>query len=669
MADDTNNHDDEIGLPTILDRACHVIDVIPIRLFPVNAQTKRPLPSYIWPQRATDRKNRIVEDFLYAIETWGEDNVSIAWALGLDGCLAIDIDVVEEAWPPFIHEIIDEAVINPTARGTHLYFANPKDFQPGNGASNLPDSHGIDVRGAGGYVVIDGPDRPGLDPRSLHMLHKFPRREWLVPYGGDGIHASTQQVVEFANAHHGPITSEPSWKGVLNMTDPERWDTDLNGTGKGRHNTCLGRMTKFAEEAQLGLYSFREALTLLRSWWEAVMEGEDRRRVKDEFNLMIPWAVGKALSKNAEPTEVADEGESPALEGDNSKALIQFRELPDPFVLPPIEWHAKGLLMSGTHGELGGPEKSMKSYLALSTVTAIALGVPVLGHFDVPERQRVLILSGEGGEVGMLRRAERIVSAYGANINDLRPWLRYTTMTAPLTSKLMIDSIAAAIDEFDPAIVWLDPWYAYAPGSAVASSALLTDIGQVLSNWRQAVGVGRTAMINHHLNTGGTGDGLQRLAGAGHAEWCDSWMLVDHREKPNVEEGRFRLKLRVGSRQWGGGDYAIDLSLGRFDPEHGIHIGSIHWKVGRLSEAQAETDDERHQATMIEAQLAIKRYLRKQQRPVGRNELIEGVGGKKERMRAALGILIERGEVIERSLKVAGAGGRPKIMCSLADES
>jgi len=234
--------------------------------------------------------------------------------------------------------------------------------------------------------------------------------------------------------------------------------------------------------------------------------------------------------------------------------------------------------------------------------------------------------------------------------------------------RLMIDSIAAAIDEFDPAIVWLDPWYAYAPGSAVASSALLTDIGQVLSNWRQAVGVGRTAMINHHLNTGGTGDGLQRLAGAGHAEWCDSWMLVDHREKPQVEEGRFRLKLRVGSRQWGGGDYAIDLNLGRFDPEQGIHIGSIHWKVGRLAEAQAETDEERHQTTMTETQLAIKRYLRKQQRPVGRNELIEGVGAKKERVRAALDILIERGEVIERALKVAGASGRPKIMCSLTED-
>ena len=446
----------------------------------------------------------------------------------------------------------------------------------------------------------------------------------------------------------------------------EKWQPEWEGDPqRGRHPYCVWLATLVAEEALRGDYSFIEGLRLVREWWVQVTPKERHGR---EYNGIVTWAVGRAKAKAPPaPTVDDDEGESLSLV-DGTTALIQFRELPDPFVLPPIEWHAKGLLMSGTHGELGGPEKSMKSYLALTTVVAVALGVPVLGHFEVPERQRVLMLSGEGGEVGMLRRVERVTAAYGASISDLRPWLRYTTMTAPLTSPLMADSIAAAVDEFDPAIVWLDPWYAYAPGSAVASSALLTDIGQVLSNWRQAVGVGRTAMINHHLNTGGTGDGLQRLAGAGHAEWCDSWMLVDHRERPQVEEGRFRLKLRIGSRQWGGGDYAVDLSLGRFDPEHGIHIGSIHWKVGRLAEAIAETDDERHQATMTEAQLAIKRYLRRQQRPVGRNELIEGVGGRKDRMRAALTILIERGEVIERSLKVAGTPGRPRVVCSLVED-
>jgi hypothetical protein len=476
--------------------------------------------------------------------------------------------------------------------------------------------------------------------------------------------ATEAEVIAFANRCAGEGTRPNKIESIRKACAD--WNPKLAGDPRrGRHPYAVWLMTAAAEDARDGYYNFVTAHAIIKEWWRSVTPPERHGR---EFKGIVTWAVGRALSQAPSPAVEPDEDESPDLLGDNSRALIQFRELPDPFVLPAIEWHAKGLLMSGTHGELGGPEKSMKSYLALTTVVAIALGVPVLGHFEVPERQRVLMLSGEGGEVGMLRRVERVTEAYGASIADLRPWLRYTTMTAPITSPLMLDSVRAAIDEFDPAIVWLDPWYAYAPGSTVASSALLTDIGQVLSAWRQAVGVERTAMINHHLNTGGTGDGLQRLAGAGHAEWCDSWMLVDHREKPQVEEGRFRLKLRVGSRQWGGGDYAIDLSLGRFDPEYGVHIGSIHWKVGRLAEAIAETDDERHQATMTEAQLAIKRYLRRQGRPVGRNELIEGVGGKKERMRAALGILIERGEVVERSLKVAGAGGRPKIVCSLVED-
>ena len=636
-----------------------------LRVFPVHATDKRPMPGYGWVELASTQTNHVYEDFERAILEWGEDNVSVAWALGLDGYLAVDIDVDEAKWPEFMGGLMPQAMINVTKRGQHLIFKMPG-FDCGNGLSRFPEQGWGEVRGKGGYVVIAGPDRPGFDLAQLDHAHPFPFPEWLTEYGGKTDVATQAEVRQFIKDH--TTASRPN--KLVSLTEAiKKYDRSRDGTAKGRHDFLIWLTTCAAEDALAGYYAAEPAFKLCKDWWKQVVPQERWGR---EFNGVVTWAVGKAWANagitTPAPTEATDSDEPPVLSGDHN-TLIQFRELPDPFVLPPIEWHAKGLLMSGTHGELGGPEKSMKSYLALSTVTAIALGVPVLGHFDVPERQRVLVLSGEGGEVGMLRRAERIVSAYGADVNDLRPWLRYTTMTAPLTSKLMIDSIAAAIDELDPAIVWLDPWYAYAPGSAVASSALLTDIGQVLSNWRQAVGVGRTAMINHHLNTGGTGDGLQRLAGAGHAEWCDSWMLVDHREKPNVEEGRFRLKLRVGSRQWGGGDYAIDLSLGRFDPEHGVHIGSIRWKVSRLSEAIAETDDERHQTSMTEAQLAIKRYLRKQQRPVGRNELIEGVGGKKERMRTALNILIERGEVIERAFKVVGTGGRPKIMCSLTEES
>ena len=652
----------DTGLDLEIEQALRYSNV-GMAIFPVHAESKAPMPGYGWPMLATSKRDEVIIDFTNALVLWGPGNVSVAWALGHDGCMAVDIDAQPE--PPWVSEIEPDAMINVTRRGRHLYFKNPPELIPGNGTSHFPTQGGFDVRGAGGYVVIAGPDRPGFDAGQLAAARPYPIPAHLTPFGGHTSAATAIEVRAFEAQHQD--SKGPQYLNWLTTAIETQWQPGNAGDPRtGRHPLACEWLAKVADESQLGLYPFRDGVLLVREWWRRVTPSERHGR---EWAGMLSWAVGRALAKaNAQPTDATAEDQSAeALEGDDN-TLIQFHELPDPFVIPPIEWHAKGLLMQGTHGELGGPEKSMKSYLALATTIGIALGQPVLGHFEVPERQRVLMLSGEGGEIGMLRRVERITAAYGATIADLRPWLRYTAMTAPLTSSLMLDSIRAAVEEFDPAIVWLDPWYAYAPGSAVASSALLTDIGQVLSNWRQAVGVERTAMINHHLNTGGTGDGLQRLAGAGHAEWCDSWMLVDHRERPAVDEGRFRLRLRVGSRQWGGGDYAVDMNLGRFDPEHGVHVGSIHWRVGGLAATAAETDDERHQAVMIEAQLAIKRYMRRQDRPVGRNELIEAVGGRKERIRAALTILIERGEVIERSLKVAGQTGRPKIVCSLVED-
>lgn len=658
MDDDNSNDSGELS---ILDLALAYARY-GLRIFPVHSVEKRPMPGYGWYELASSQTNHVVEDFDRAMQLWG-DQVSVAWALGRDGCLAVDIDVEGSLIPPWMPELVSAAVINITRRGQHLIFRMPEGLVVGNGTSGFPTQGWGEVRGQGGYIIIAGPDRPGLDLGEMSKLVPFPRPDYLTTYGGPVDAVSKDELLAFANAH-----DSASNINMLNgvRTAIEAYSPDRNGDpAKGRHPFAVWAMCEVAEESMKGFYAFKDGFRLVQDWWRTVTPPERHGR---EWVGICCWAVGRALTKaESPPTEATNEDESLDLAGDNN-TLIQFRELPDPFVMPPVEWHAKGLLTRATHGELGGPEKSMKSYLALATCIAIALGVPVLGHFEVPERQRVLMLSGEGGEVGMLRRVERITAAYGATIDDLRPWLRYTAMTAPLTSKLMIDSIQAAITDFDPAIVWLDPWYAYAPGSAVASSALLTDIGQVLSSWRQAVGVERTAMINHHLNTGGTGDGLQRLAGAGHAEWCDSWMLVDHRERPAVEEGRFRLKLRIGSRQWGGGDYAVDLNVGRFDAEHGIHIGSMSWRVGRLADARAETDDERHQAVMTEAQLAIKRYMRRQGRPVSRSELTESVSGRKDRTRAALDILIDRGEVVERSFRVAGQSGRPRVMCSLAED-
>ena len=290
--------------------------MLPVRHNPGHPDDKKPIMGERWQERASNRVNEIVDYFTAAIDRYGADGVSVGWAQGLDNCLTLDIDNKDEqAWPTDLAEVIDDGVRYETPRGAHLYYRNPKGFQAGNGTSNLPFKVGfIDIRGAGGQVVIA---RPGIDPFDHHRLdhlRPFPNRRWLVEYGGVGIHASNQQVREFVKTHTGQHFDEGSWKGVLTMTNPDLWDHSLDGGPSGRHTTALGRMTKFMEEAILGLYDAREALDLHKKWFLAIKPEAG----PDEWRGLLPWAVGRALAKASDPPTTETDGDEPLLDNDDT---------------------------------------------------------------------------------------------------------------------------------------------------------------------------------------------------------------------------------------------------------------------------------------------------------------------------------------------------------------
>ncbi len=65
--------------------------VFPVRLTPGSKATdKRPPYGYLWLERATSNVAHAVQDVDDACARYGDDNVAIAWALGLDGYLALD---------------------------------------------------------------------------------------------------------------------------------------------------------------------------------------------------------------------------------------------------------------------------------------------------------------------------------------------------------------------------------------------------------------------------------------------------------------------------------------------------------------------------------------------------------------------------------------------------
>jgi hypothetical protein len=227
-----------------------------------------------------------------------------------------------------------------------------------------------------------------------------------------------------------------------------------------------------------------------------------------------------------------------------------------------------------------------------------------------------------------------------------------------MSSQEFSDVISRELDTFQPDIVRLDPFYNYAPKGIETSN--LVNVGAGLDALRNLVGETTLVLVNHYNQTG-QGMSLTRITGAGHAEWADSWWLLDHRAQGDVTNGKFSLKLEIGSRQWGGGSFHIDLNIGRFDELMNEHVGAVSWTVRSAIDAPAE---EQEDMKLVDAQLAIMRAWRKRRGPHHhepwlRTDWLARVQGiKAETKRAAFSIMVDEGKVIPRIVETVDASNR-----------
>ena len=341
-----------------------------LRIFPVNAIEKSPMPGYGWYELASDQVNHVYEDFDRAMQLWG-DQVSVAWALGRDGCVAIDVDVEGERIPDWMTELVNAAVINITRRGQHLIFKMPDDTTIGNGTSGFPSQGWGEVRGQGGYIIIAGPDRPGLDLGEMTKLVAFPRPEYLTTYGGPVDAVSKAELLEFANAH-----STASNINMLNglRAAIEAYTEDRNGDpARGRHPFAVWAMCEVATESLQGFYAFKDGFRLVQDWWRSVTPPERHGR---EWVGICCWAVGRALSKQSPPT-TADAGDEPEVDlmSDNNTGIrpLDWTQAwnTDPSAR---EWLVPDLLPLGRSCSLTADAKAGKSDLTLYLVACLAQG-------------------------------------------------------------------------------------------------------------------------------------------------------------------------------------------------------------------------------------------------------------------------------------------------------
>jgi hypothetical protein len=240
------------------------------------------------------------------------------------------------------------------------------------------------------------------------------------------------------------------------------------------------------------------------------------------------------------------------------------------------EWLVRSLLASPTYGQIAGEMKTLKSYVAGFIAVGLAAGVPIFERFTPTEPRPVLAYVGEGGRMLWTRRIRRICQAVGVVPSDLD--LHPSFDTAPLASIVFQESLARDLADIKPALLTLDPLYTF-HGLDTRASDLMQE-GALLNKLSgPCMEVGASPLVVNHFNQGGSGLNLKRITMAGSGEWADSWLLLAHRVDPDVSAGRFQLTLEVGSRQWGGRTWELDLDLGRFDEDLMTHVGEITWDL------------------------------------------------------------------------------------------
>jgi hypothetical protein len=313
-----------------------------------------------------------------------------------------------------------------------------------------------------------------------------------------------------------------------------------------------------------------------------------------------------------------------------SYSAAELLELPRRF-----DWLARGFANRPTYGMCAGEKKTLKSYVTLFAAVAIAAGRPVFGHFAVDHAAPVIIYVGEGGRIPYTYRLERVADALRIDLRDLP--LRCSFESPAIQSPKFRHTLNFDLEHEQPGLVIIDPFYAFHGTSSDARN--LHEEGNLLSSISgPCTEANATLQVVNHFKKSGNGTGLDRITMAGGAEWVDSWWLLSHRNSPKVTDGDFELLLEIGSRQWGGTNWDLNLHLGLFNPETGQHEGTITWELAHHQTETREHDDDSRADTILE-------LIAQDPAAYTKSEIIDRVGGHRKAARDTFAKLEDAGDI------------------------
>lgn len=222
--------------------------------------------------------------------------------------------------------------------------------------------------------------------------------------------------------------------------------------------------------------------------------------------------------------------------------------------LPEAQWLVRDLWGAAAVGILGGAPKACKSWLGLEIATAVAAGVPCLGHFPVEQPGTVLVYLAEDALPLVRARIQSLCEARGISLATLDLHV-ITSPTLRLDEEEDQDRLRTTLARLRPRLLVLDPLvrlHRLDENSARDVSGLLGYLRELQREHDVAI------LLVHHARKRTASSPGEALRGSGdlHA-WTDVTahlarrddgdlnLLVEHRAAASPPPVRLRLAARA----------------------------------------------------------------------------------------------------------------------------
>lgn len=156
---------------------------------------------------------------------------------------------------------------------------------------------------------------------------------------------------------------------------------------------------------------------------------------------------------------------------------------------PPIKWLAKDLFPVGMMGAITGESNCYKSFITLALAQAIATNTPFLGHFEVEQPGKVLIVDEENNR----RIIEKRFKDMGIEAHENIIFLSRCGIQLDRSNHL--ESLKSVIEEINPVLVVFDSlvrFHSKDENSASEMRQVMKALGSLTNEQRSVI------FIHHH---------------------------------------------------------------------------------------------------------------------------------------------------------------------------